>query len=81
MVFPQVTVHWGAEAYFLNPTVAQLVEYVFISRAIWAEAKLITGLKGGPEHVSDLECKLLSAIIIVCATALLGPCGHYPGVE
>lgn len=35
----------GAEAEFPNPAVAQCVKYVFISREIWAEAKLITGLK------------------------------------
>lgn len=34
----------GAEAYFPNPTVAKF-DHVFISREIWVEAKLITGLK------------------------------------
>lgn len=70
----QLFLRWqspGTEASLPDTAVAQL-GHVFISREIWGEAKLITGLEWGPECVSDLECKLF-AIIIACAPSCLAP--------
>lgn len=54
--------------------------YLYLAQ-MWAEAKLITRLRRGLEHIADFECKLLSVVIIVLAQTLLGPPGHYPGIE
>lgn len=71
----------GGRGIFSKPRCGSVWLCLHFKRDLCREAKLITGLKWGPEHISDLECKLLSVIIIVCATVLLGPRGHYLGAE